>query len=71
MANPFANRTPPLSGPATDIMPVTPDDTAEMPHIALALYIEGGGVVSFVTLYGEPGRSAWPISRSFLWPVAR
>lgn len=53
MANPFANRTPPLSGPATDIMPVTPDDTAEMPHIALALYIEGGGVVSFVTLYGE------------------
>ena len=53
MTNPFLNRTPPLSGPATDILPVTPDDVTELPHVALALYVETGGVVAFVTLHGE------------------
>ena len=53
MTNPFANRTPPLSGPATDIVPVTPDDSIEMAHVALALYIETGGTVSLITLHGH------------------
>lgn len=53
MTNPFANRTPPLSGPATDIVPVSPDDNTEMPHVALALYVESGGMLSMVTLYGQ------------------
>lgn len=49
MTNPFQNRTPSLSGPATDILPVTPDDTIDMPDVAIALYVETAGVVSFVT----------------------
>lgn len=53
MTNPFANRTPPLSGPATDIIPVIPDDSVEMTHVALALYIETGGTVSLITLHGQ------------------
>lgn len=53
MKNPFANRIPPLSGPATDIIPVTPDDSVEMAHVALALYVETGGALSLVTLHGH------------------
>ncbi len=53
MTNPFANRVPPLSGPATDIVPVTPDDAIEMDDVALALYVETGGSLSFITLHGE------------------
>lgn len=53
MTNPFANRTPPLSGPATDILPVTPDDSTELAHVALALYVETGGSLSLVTLHGQ------------------
>lgn len=49
MTNPFQNRTPSLSGPATDILPVTPDDTIDLPEVAIALYVENAGVVSFVT----------------------
>ena len=53
MTNPFASRTPPLSGPATDIVPVTPDDSTELAHVALALYVETGGSLSLVTLHGQ------------------
>ena len=53
MSNPFAGRALSLSGPATDIMPVTPSDVADLPHVGLALYAETGGAVSFVTVSGE------------------
>ncbi len=52
MSNPFANRSPSLSGPATDIIPVIPDDTNAFVHVALALYVETGGALSLVTLHG-------------------
>ncbi len=49
MHNPFENRTSSLSGPATDILPVTPDDVTEMTEVAIALYIETGGQLSILT----------------------
>ncbi len=52
MMNPFENRMPSLSGPATDILPVTPDDLADLPEVAIALYVETGGAVSVVTARG-------------------
>lgn len=53
MTNPFQSRSPDLGGPATDILPVTPGDAVDLPHVALALYIERGGSISFVTERGQ------------------
>lgn len=53
MTNPFDGRSPGLTGPATDILPVTPDDGTDLSHVALALYAETGGSVSFVTVAGN------------------
>lgn len=52
MTNPFANRALSLNGPATDLYPVTPNDTTDLSSIAIALYIETGGVLSLRTLHG-------------------
>ncbi len=49
MNNPFENRASSLSGPATDIMPVTPDDVTDLSEVAIALYIETGGQISLLT----------------------
>ncbi len=53
MSNPFINRAPSLSGPATDIFPVVPSDTVDFTDVALALYVETGGTVDFVTAKGN------------------
>lgn len=53
MANPLSNRALPLSGPATDIAPVTPDDTNDLPDLAMALYVETGGAISVITARGQ------------------
>lgn len=53
MTNPFANRAMHLSGPARDILPVTPDDTTPMSEVAVALYVETGGTLSIVTEKGQ------------------
>ncbi|MGY6704789.1 spike base protein, RCAP_Rcc01079 family [Roseinatronobacter sp.] len=50
--NPFANRTGSLSGPATDALPITPDDTTDLSHVALGLYVETGGTISIDTVEG-------------------
>ncbi|MCB1407294.1 MAG: hypothetical protein KDK01_13845 [Rhodobacteraceae bacterium] len=52
MQNPFAQRTASLAGPATDIQPVTPDNMVDLPVIALALYVETGGSLTFDTITG-------------------
>ena len=49
MNNPFENRTSSLSGPATDIVPITPDDVTELSDVAIALFIESGGQLSILT----------------------
>lgn len=51
--NPFKNRAHALSGPATDALPVIPDDANDLPHVAIGLYVETGGTVSMITAAGE------------------
>lgn len=41
------------AGPATDILPVTPSDSAALPLVASALYVENGGALAVVTVRGE------------------
>lgn len=50
--NPFENRALSLSGPATDIVPVTPSDTTDLADIAPAIYVETGGAVTITTVAG-------------------
>lgn len=52
MADPFTNRAASVGGPARDIVPVTPDDAAELGFTAVALYVETAGAVTFVTAAG-------------------
>lgn len=52
MSNPFANRSLSLSGPATDIVPVTPDDATDLPEVAVALYVETAGTIAFTSVSG-------------------
>ncbi len=56
MGNPFSGRAVPVSGPATDIVPVTPDDAADLPKTAIALYVEGAGAVAIDTVTGGATR---------------
>lgn len=53
MTNPFDNRASSLSGPATDLIPVTPSDVTEFSEIAVALYVETGGSISLETVRGN------------------
>ncbi|MGB0960075.1 MAG: spike base protein, RCAP_Rcc01079 family [Halocynthiibacter sp.] len=53
MNNPFENRIQSLSGPAMDVLPVSPSDSADLSHVALALYIETGGMLSIETIAGH------------------
>lgn len=52
MNDPFKNRAINLSDPSRDLAPVIPDDGNDLPEIALALYIETAGTVSFVSISG-------------------
>lgn len=51
--NPFANRAQSISGPACDALPVTPDDGADLAHVAIALYVEIGGAIVVDTVTGH------------------
>ena len=66
MANPFNGRAVPLGGPATDIVPVTPDDAADLPDAAIALYVTGGGDVAIDTVRGGASRTVTVADRSLL-----
>ena len=57
MNNPFQNRVPNLSGPATDIVPVSPSDAADLETVALALYVETGGDVVIKAVNGGAART--------------
>lgn len=52
MNDPFKNRSLNLSGPATDIVPITPSDAADLPEVCVALYAETGGTIAFVSQSG-------------------
>lgn len=49
----FQSRALSPAGPATDIIPVTPDDGVDLPIVASALYVEQGGILSIVTVRDE------------------
>ena len=49
----ISNRAASTSGPATDIVPVIPDDTTDLNEVAMALFIETGGTLRIVTRRGE------------------
>ena len=51
--NPFAHRARSIHGPATDALPVTPDDATDLLMTATALYVETGGTVVVDTVAGE------------------
>lgn len=51
--NPFAHRARSIHGPATDALPVAPDDATDLPMVAIALYIETCGTVVVDTVAGE------------------
>lgn len=53
MINPFKNRVPNLNGPAYDLVPVTPSDSADLSQIALALYVETAGTVVYTSVAGN------------------
>lgn len=67
MSNPFENRQLPLSGPATDLVPVTPSDTVDFPAFALALFVEAAGSLSFVTVFGQ--QRTINVPDNFILPV--
>jgi hypothetical protein len=52
MSNPFENRMPSLRGPATDMEPILPSDLSDLPNVAVSLYVETGGAVSFESVAG-------------------
>ena len=52
MTNPFASRNLSLNGPVTDIQPVTPSDSLDLPEVAVALYVETGGSLTVTTVSG-------------------
>ena len=53
MLDPLANRSPSVLGPATDMLPVAPDDGIDLSEVAMALFVETGGILRFVTHRGE------------------
>ena len=69
MTNPFSGRAAPASGPATDIVAVTPDDSADLPRPAIALYVEAAGTVAIDTVAGDATRVV-SVAANMLLPVA-
>ncbi len=65
--NPFANRAIPLSGPASDIIAVTPSDVTDLEDVAIALYVETGGTLSLETVGG--GSRTVAVADNALLPV--
>lgn len=53
MSTPFKNRAMPLSGPALDLVPVTPSDTTDLAVTGVAFYASAGGNVALVTASGK------------------
>ena len=54
--NPFADRARSITGPATDAIPVTPDDNTDLSMVAIALYVETAGTLVVDTVAGETRR---------------
>ncbi|MGB0902485.1 spike base protein, RCAP_Rcc01079 family [Halocynthiibacter sp.] len=53
MTNPFEGRAPNLAGPARDMLPITPSDSADLASVCIGLYAEGAGSIVFTSETGE------------------
>lgn len=53
MSDPFADYTPGLESPPMGGFAITPDDTADLPHVVRALNVGTAGVVRVLTLDGS------------------
>ncbi|MEL6264645.1 MAG: hypothetical protein AAFR52_03205 [Pseudomonadota bacterium] len=53
MNDPFLNRATSVTGPGIDYMPVLPADGVDLETVAVALYVQSGGAVSFTSVKGE------------------
>lgn len=53
MANPFDSRSLGMAGPGIDYVPVTASDSVALTDVAIALYVETGGAVSFISQKGN------------------
>ncbi|MEM7269698.1 MAG: hypothetical protein AAF401_10640 [Pseudomonadota bacterium] len=53
MQNPFESRSTSVAGPGIDYAPVTPNDGADLQTVAISLFVETGGAVSFVSQKGD------------------
>jgi hypothetical protein len=51
-SDPLSSRASSSAGPGRDYRPVTPSDAAPLPQPAIALYVEAGGAVAFVSATG-------------------
>ena len=56
MTNPFKGHSPASFGIPTDDLPVSPSDTEDLPRPALALYVTGGGTITYETWDGDAPR---------------
>ena len=52
MSDPFNSHTPGLESPATVLVPVTPDDGADLPMPARAINVSGTGTIQVTTTGG-------------------
>lgn len=53
MIDPFARKSSNLSNPGRDYMPVQPDDAADLHDVAISLYVESAGAVTFQSIAGQ------------------
>ena len=53
MNNPFDGRAPNLSGPARDMLPITPADGIDLETLCVGLYVEGAGSLTITTERGN------------------
>lgn len=65
--NPFKNRSPSLAGPALDIVPVVPSDSASLTSVAVSLYVKGGGQIVVTTVLGNV--RTIPVTDNYILPV--
>lgn len=70
MTYPLKDRAFSADSPASDIMPVTPSDSAALTVAASALFVETGGVLQIVTLAGQD-RSVTVQNNSLLPVITR
>lgn len=53
MSNPFESQVSVLQDPARDIFPITPSDSADLPQVAVGIYVEQGGALRIDTVAGH------------------